>query len=182
MSDTTARAAVVTFFKNANITGLEQVYRDMPWFIDGSKWGMALNNGWGAICYVHIDQTQESRITFLGADLLGAPTGQKQIDMTVSLIVAYQFLIPTKGTDDVVEDMWVSPLDELLDAMRALLRSDPTLGTGAESAMADAPVFQAGQGENDIRQTRDLPRLDLLNGRVVSWNRIEFDLTQIITA
>ncbi len=182
MSDRKLRDALVTFLAEPALPGMQKVYRDMPWLLDGGEWNLAAQGGWGAIAYVHIDDAKESRITFGGENGEGMPTGQKRIDYTVSIVVAYQYVIPTTVPDGQDESAWVDPLDALLDALKDRLRSDPTLGIGSAASFADAAVFQAGQNDGDIRLTRDIPRLDRKAARVWSWSRVEFDAVQIITA
>ncbi len=168
MPDAALRSALVEFFAAPPITGIQHWYRDEPWFIQGGTWNLADNGGWGALAYVHIDRAQESRIT------IPVETGQKRIDYTVSLLIAYQYLIPSQVPEN-GEDSWVGPLDQIVDAVKDRIRSDPTAGTGQAGA-----VFQFGQGDNDIRHERDLPRRT--NGVIHNWTRLEVDVVEIITA
>lgn len=181
MGDTTVRAAIVAYLNAAAVTGIQKWYRDEPWFIQGGSWRLQNNGGWGALGFVHLDSAQENRVTFGGTDGL-SPTGSKSVTHTVSLMIQYQYLIPTNKAGS-SEDDWVGPIDTMIDAVKALIRADPTLGT---SAQGDArPIWEAGQSYNgapDIRQIRDLPVLDDKKSKILNWNRIEFEVIEMIQA
>ncbi len=181
MSEATVRAAIVKFFATPPITGIQDVYNDMPWFLDGGTWTLRDNGGWGSIAYIHLDSSAETRLTMGGANAQGTPTGQVNVLHTVSLVVQYQYLIPTNLPAGSREDAWIGPIDQIIDAAKTRIRSDPTFGTGAGGA-----IYQAGQGDGSggphIRQTRDLPVLDPNRSKVLNWNRLEFDVREIITA
>jgi hypothetical protein len=170
MGDATVRAAVRDWFQTAQIDGLQKVYLDLPWFLDGSIWPFEDGREWAAVAFVHIDTSNESRIT------VPALTGQKQINYTISLGLHYQYLIPAELGIGADVDDWVVGLDSILDGVKARLREDPNMGAAPNTG----PVWQQGQSNADIRLDRDLPILD--NGIVRSWNRVEFQLTEIITA
>jgi hypothetical protein len=177
MGDESTRAALVAFFSTPAITGIQKFYQDMPWFIDGKSWKLFANNGWGSIAFIHLDTAFEDRIAINGATAQGMPQGKKTVRHTVSIVIQYQYLIPPTMPTGQVEDAWVGPLDQTIDLVKARLRSDPAMGTGVGGV-----IFQAAQQQNDIRQTRDLPVTSPQGSKVMSWNRIEFDVTEIITA
>lgn len=173
MPASTVRAAVASWISGGNIAGLNTVYRAQPWFVDGQKWNLSAQLGSGAVGFVHILEEAERRLTFPAespANTSGV-VGEKEITYTLGFVVLYQYLIPT---DPASEDDWVDPLDTLLAAIKARLRSDPTLGTGGD------PIFEAAQDPNDCRTVHDLPRRD--SGTVQSWNVVEFHATEIIQA
>jgi hypothetical protein len=181
MGDTEVRAAIVDWFTGAGIAGLQDVYNDEPWFLDGGKWALKNNGGWGAIAFVHLDTASENRLVSGGANPQGTPTGQKRVLYTVSLVIQFQFLISSRLPEGVREDAWVAPIDTIIDRVKDRIRSDPTFGTGPGGV-----IFQAGQGDGSggphIRQTRDLPVTNQERTKVLNWNRIEFDAQSIITA
>lgn len=167
MSDSAVRLAIQDFFANPKIDGIQRVYRDVPWFLDGAQWEVYDQRGWAAVCAVHLRSSNESRVTLPWKD------GSKQVQHTVGMIIQYQYLIPTQFNFDEAEDSWVEGLDAIVDGIKDRIRSDYTMGH------SDV-IFQAGQDRNDIRIQRDVPIID--KGRVVSWNVIEFNVTEIIQA
>jgi hypothetical protein len=181
MGDTEVRAAVVDFFKAPAIPGIQGIYKDEPWFLDGGKWSLKDNGGWGAVGFVHLDTSNSHRIAVGGADANGTPTGQVMEMYTVSLVLQYKYLIPKQLADGMQEDAWVGPLDQIIDDVKTRIRSDPTFGTGPGGV-----IYQAGQGDGSggplIRQSRDLPVTNQQRTQILSWNRIEFDARSILTA
>lgn len=169
MSAATVRSAIATFLQPPAITGLEAVYLDQPWFVTGGAWQLTQNLGWGAIGWVHLDEESETRVT------VPAISGSKDVTYRVGLVVLYQYLIPSQLPAGAQEDVWVTYLDQILDNVKARIRSDPTLGTGQGGA-----VFQGGQGQRDITIRRDLPRRD--QGKVLSWQVVEFTVDEIVQA
>lgn len=165
MSAATVRAAIQAWTVGGNIAGLNAVYKAQPWFVDGQRWNLAAELGSGAVAFVHLAERAESRIT------LPALEGNKAITYTAGLVVLYQYLIPTEPAS---EDVWVDPLDAVLEAIVERFRADPTFGT------AGSPIFQAAQDPNDCRIVSDLPRRT--SGVVQSWNVVEFHCTEIIVA
>ena len=177
MSYAAVRAALVAWFEAANVTGLQQVYKDMPWFLDAAQWNITPARTWGAVGFIHIDSSSESRMT-VGAQnplKLADTVGLKQVNYVVSLGLQYQFLIPATLANGDEADVWVDGLDSLIDALKTRIRSDPL--QGASSSV----IFQAGQDDNDIRVESDLP-IHEPGVRVYSFHRIQFNLTEIITA
>ena len=167
MADGAVRKAVRDYLRTANITGLQSVYLDVPWFIDGARWDVYDTNGWAAVAAVHLNSSMESRITMPWKD------GSKQVNHTVAIILQYQYLIPSQFGYDESEDAWVTGLDSIIDGVKNAIRADYTLG-------APDIIFQGGQNNGDIRIIRDVPVVD--NGRVIAWNVLEFDVTEIIQA
>lgn len=168
MTDANVRAALRDFFQTPPLLGLQKVFLDEPWIIQGANWDVQSQSGWGAVAFIHLDTSHESRIT-LGA----AIGGSKQVDHTVGLVIQYQYLIPAALPDGTDEDAWVGPLDQIIDGVRTRIHSNPNAGN-------PAVVFQFGQDNNDIRVTRDLPKID--NGKIVVFTLVEFDVTEIIQA
>lgn len=167
MADGAVRKAIQQFFSSPEIDGIQRVYKDVPWFLDGARWEVYDQRGWAAVCAVHLTSSRESRVTLPWKD------GSKQVNHTVGMIIQYQYLIPTQFTFDEAEDSWIEGLDSIVDGIKNRIRSDYTMGN------TDV-IFQAGQNPNDIRIQRDVPIID--KGRIVSWNVVEFDVTEIIQA
>jgi hypothetical protein len=167
MSSAKVRDAIVQFLKEPAIPGIQNVYRDVPWFVDGAAWEIYSYDGWAAIACVHINSTNETRVT------LPFATGSKRVDHQVAVLIQYQYLIPNDLAPQEYEDSWVDGLDSVIDAVKERIRSNFTFNS-------NGVVWQAGEGQNDLSINRDVPRTD--NGRVHSWNVIEFSLTEIIQA
>ena len=167
MADGAVRVAIRNFFQSANIPGIQQVYLDVPWFIDGAQWDVLDGSGFAAVASVHLDTSSETRIT------LPWKTGSKQVNHTVGLILQYQYLIPSTFAPGEYEDAWVTGLDAIVDGVKNRIRSDYTFAS-------TNIIFQAGQNGNDVRVTRDVPVVDI--GKVVAWVVVEFNVTEIIQA
>jgi hypothetical protein len=155
------RAALRDFI--APTPGISQMFKDEPWLVTAEAW--ETEDGLpGTVAYVHIDDEHESRLT-----ITGSPETGKRIDYKVSIVILYQYTIPDEPGS---KDEWVDGLDDLLDALKARLRSDPTMGTGG------AVIWQAGQADGDLHITRDLPKLN--HGKVLSWNALQMDVTEML--
>jgi hypothetical protein len=173
MSSATVRQTIQTFFAGSTIPGVHKVYRAQPWFIDGEQWQLDTQLGSGSVAFVHLNNDSDTRITLPAPNTLNGPVGNKAVRYDVGLVLLYQYLIPSSLLTAVPEDDWTNPLDATIDGVKDAIRSAPNLG--------DATViFQAGQDPDGLRITRDLPRLD--NGKVLSWNVVEFTVLEIITA
>ncbi|TIH34972.1 hypothetical protein [Subtercola vilae] len=182
MADGAVRQAIYSWFNTASIPGLQKVYQELPWWIDGNDWVLTSDAWWGAIGIVHLEDSKESRLT-LGA----AAGGSKMVEHTVALIVRYQYEIPANLPAGQEEDAWVTPLDVIIDGIKDRIRSSPTLGTTVGNEFFPGPgqyangvVWQAGQDNDDIRVTRDMPLFD--DGRVWTWTRVDFNVREIIQA
>jgi hypothetical protein len=166
VSSAEVRSAIAAFFQTAEIPGLNKVHPAPPYWADGSEWDLKQQLGSGAIAGVHLVEDSESRIT------VPALTGQKQVEYLVGLMIFYQWLMP-KSLAPIDESAWSGPLDVIIDGVKARLRSDPNCG------VADT-VWQSAQEASDVHIIRDIPRS--LPGKVLSWNVVEFHVTEIITA
>lgn len=171
MSDATVRAALVTYLNAAAIPGIPKWYQDAPWIIQGNQWDFQ-PDGAGAVAYLHIDDVKESRITLPALTPLAAAAGNKRVDYTISFLILYKFLIPTQSVAG-TEDQWVAPLDTMIGQFKTAVRADPNAGT-------PSVIFEWGQSKDGIRHQRDLPVKN--RGYLQSWNRLEVDVTEIITA
>lgn len=177
MTYATVRQALVTYFAAQSITGLQHIYRDMPWYTEAAQWNITPGRTWAAIAFIHLDDSDESRITTTAR----TPTqpsnavGFKQVHYRISVGLQFQYMIPTElqGTDDA--DAWTDALDSLIDGIKTAIHADPNLGT-------PGVIFQAGQSNNDMRVQSDLPVYDAPNSRIYSFHRVSFDLSEIINA
>jgi hypothetical protein len=94
----------------------------------------------GAIMCVHLNDDTEKRLAIGG--ILDAP-------FSVSLFLYFLTLTPSAA--DAQADR-----DDLLEAVRARLRADPTLGMGINSG-SPTVVLQAGEGEAGIQTSTPPP-------------------------
>lgn len=167
MSASTITAAIQSFL--APTQGLTKLYKDAPWEMSGDNWQTAEMPGTPG--FIHLDNYTESRIA-----LGGEHGGKKQVDYVVSLVLLYQYLIPS-DLGNAAKDVWVDGLNTLLDAVVTRMRSDRSFGCGAAG-----PIFEAGNQDQGIQISRDLPHWDHGGGKVRSWVRVEFKVTEIVDA
>lgn len=167
MSAAAIRLQVATFFQNAAIPGLNRVYTAPPWWADGSNWQLSSQNGSGAIGALHIVHQDESRLT------VPWQTGSKRVEYVLGLMIFYQYIQP-QTTEPQSEDAWNAPLDVILDGIVEQLRSDQQCG------IPGGEVWQSSEDNPDVVIRRDIPRN--LPGKVLSWNVVEFHVTEIVTA
>lgn len=158
------RAAIVDRLMEPAIPGLTRVYRGLPVRFD--DWPIGVDTGWGAGGYIHIGDIAESRIAFGGEH-----GGLKRVTYQSALVVSMRWLYADHGPNNQT-DGWVDPLDELIADITTRIRSDRTLACGP-----DGPVWQAGEGENDIHTVIDDPRED--EGQVVVWFAVEFEVVEM---
>ena len=164
MSRATVRAAIQAFLSGTG--GITTLYKDAPWGMTGDNWQTA--NIPGTPGFIHLDHSGESR-TALG----GEHGGFKQVDYTVSLVLLYQYIIPP---DAASKDAWVDNLDSLLDNVVARIRSDRAFGTNG------TPIFEAGNQDQGIQISQDLPHWDQGAGKVRNWVRVEFKVSEWVAA
>lgn len=160
MGARSVRQAVRDFI--APTAGITSAFKDEPHYVSNDAWYTA-DGTHGTVAYVHIDSESESRLV-----ITGFPESGQQITYHVAIVVLYEYLIPD---DEASPDLWVEGLDDVLDALKARLRSDPHLGTGVNGV-----VWSAAQHEDTLSIARDLPKKD--GGIVRSWNVLQFQVTE----
>ena len=176
MSAYTVRQQLQAFLTTPAITGLNEVFLSEPLYIAGGAWNLAANQGWGAVGWPWITDEHEGRET------LGAPdprnnlvaAGLKTVTYKVSIMLLFQYLIPAQMGS---EDAWQKPLDDLIEGVKARLRSDPKAGTAAGLGNV---IFEQSQDPGDLTVTRDMPQRD--NGKVIVWQRIDTTVKEVINA
>lgn len=158
------------------VKGVAKVYRAMPWLIDGATWTPSAELGSGSVVFLHFPDKREQRVADPASSVSTSVVGVKQIDYQVAVCVLYQYLIPS-GTQAVQYDgdEWVGPLDSMLEQIEALIRADPTAGTGPGGV-----VFEMAQAPGDLTLPQDLPRR--LPGKVLSFQALHFTATEMIRA
>ena len=159
MGASSIRQAIQSYI--APTSGLTNTYLDEPHWVSNDAW--YTNGLHGTVAYVHLDRESEERLV-----INGVPTSGQQITYDVGLVLLYEYIIPT---DEASPDLWVVGLDQLIDALKARIRADPHLGTGPNGV-----VWSAGQDQNAIAISRDLPKVD--DGVVRSWNVLEFKVLE----
>lgn len=167
MGRATVRAAMQTFL--SGIQGITTLYKDAPWEMTGDNWQTASIPGTPA--FLHIDHSSESRIA-----MGGEHGGLKEVDYTVSLVLLYQYLIPS-DLGGANKDVWTDNLDALLDNVVNKIRSDRAFGV-----VGGTPIFEAGNQDSGIQISQDLPHWDEGGGKVRNWVRVEFKVTEIVPA
>lgn len=166
MGRATVRAALQSFL--TGITGITTLYKDAPWEMTGDNWQTATIPGTPG--FLHLDHSTESRIA-----MGGEHGGFKEVDYTVSLVLLYQYLIPS-DLGGANKDVWVDNLDALLDNVVNKIRSDRAFGTNG------SVIFEAGNQDQGIQISQDLPHWDQGGGKVRNWVRVEFKVTEIVAA
>ncbi|HWU23646.1 MAG TPA: hypothetical protein VN088_19060 [Nocardioides sp.] len=186
MSRATMRAALVEYLRGgclgpgASVPGVTKVYSAQPVFIDGSVFKLYQNLGSGSVLFLHFPDKGESRAADPAASVSTEVVGWKQVDYQVAVVVLYQYLIKTGSqAADLDGDEWVEPLDATLDGLEALLRADPTAGTGPDGD-GSGDVFEMAQSPGDLTLPQDLPRRG--PGGIQSWQAIHLTATEMIRA
>lgn len=101
---------------------------------------LTAGRGMGALMCVHLPQTTETRLAIGG--ILNRPYA----------VELYVFHLSTKPPSEDAQ----ADLDDLIDAIVARLRADPTLGMGPGSG-SPVVVIQAGEGERGITVNAAVP-------------------------
>ena len=194
MTDAVVRAAVTSFFQECIITdppqplqidGLSQVLMEFPWLLLQNQFDMKVATtpgAFGAVGIVHLVSRDESRLTVGATDptaqIPTMPTGSKMVSHKIGFVIVYQYLVPS-NLEGQWQDIWVMPLDNLIDGITAKIRSDPSFGTGSAGTGNTTTIWQGGQDQNDIRIVRDQAQTN--GGLITLWAAIEFDLDEIVT-
>lgn len=164
------RTAVLAWIKNS-APGITTYYRSMPSRIDAKKVFQGLGSGNGAAAIVHIAQSEEHReaITRLS---------WKRVTYSVEVYVLYR-QIPTgrkPGFEDPAEE-GQQKIDGIIDALKARLHLDPTLG---------GTVFSAGEGGEqrapDLHTVAGIPILDEEGTAIHTWTQLHMIVTEFIRA
>lgn len=190
MSIQTVRGAIAAYLNTGvggSIPGLNKIYRGQPTWIDPTRWWeLPAEAGTGTIGYLHLAKIDEDRIAE------PAVTGAKFVEYVVALVLICRYKIPPDGTDGVAYegDEWVDGQDVTIEAIKALIRADPTLGTsynapnppGVIYDQFPSAIWQAGQSQGDLSMVADPPYLDEDGGEVLTFQVLEFHATECITA
>lgn len=168
------------------LPGFNHCYAGQPTFIDPTKWWVLPPElGAGTIGYLHLALVDEDRIAYPAIE------GQKMVEYTVALVLIYRYAIPTGSVASQLEgDEWVDGWDSTVEALKALLRADPKLGTGPVSPPAGVPagdgsdvIWQAAQKQGDLRMSAgDMPVRDEDAGEIFNFAVLDFHATEVITA
>lgn len=189
MSQAAVRRAIADYL-NGGVPGLlpgfNHCYRGQPTFIDPTKWWVVpAELGAGTLGWLHLALVDEDRIAYPDIQ------GQKMVEYTVALPLIYRYPIPTGSQAVQLEgDEWVDGWDTTVDALKAMLRADPLLGTGPVNPPAGQPagngsgvIWQAAQTQGDLRMTAgDMPVIEETAGEIFNFGVLEFHATEVITA
>jgi hypothetical protein len=138
------RTAVAAYFAPPAVAGLAQMTRAKPRNVKSGAFGISATQRYGAIGWVYLEGEHEYRMS--------APSGagQKMVTYGVGLRVDFRSELSDTATA-------IDAYDDIIEAIKAHLRADPTLGTGPNGV-----VFQAGEGDlasaPDIEVISDLPQ------------------------
>lgn len=170
MSSASVRAQMLAFLSAQPVAYINRWYSAEPWYVAAERLDLAANNGTGAVAWLHITDESESR------SALPAVAGQKAITYKLAVVMLGVWVIPAGPTG---EDAYIGPVDDMIEAVKARLRSDPKAGTGAG---LDGVIFQQSQDPGDLAVQRNVPLLDPGGGALLIWQRIDTTVTEIITA
>jgi hypothetical protein len=196
MSLATVRGAIAAYLnfgtgtqtQDAAIPGLNKVFRAQPTFIDPTQWWILPPElGAGTVGYLHLAKVDEDRIAFPAVE------GQKMVGYIVVLVLIYRYQIPSGTQATPYEgDEWIDGQDETVEAIKAWIRKDPTLGTAQTTQGTGVPgviygqypgaIWEAGQDKGDLSMTADPPVRDEEGGEVLSFQILEFHAYEVITA
>lgn len=186
MSRSTVRAALYSYLVagctpgTGSVAGVSKVFRAMPWLIDGATWTPKADLGSGSVVFLHFPDKREERLADPAASVSTSVVGVKQIDYQVAVCVLYQYLIPSgQQATAMAGDEWVLDLDSMLEQLEALIRADPTAGTGPGGDNSGT-VFEMAQSPGDLSLPQDLPRR--LPGKMVSFQALHLTATEMIRA
>lgn len=175
MGRQSVRAALVDWFSPPGVAQLTKVFAGMPVWASGDTWEFDVSGTWAAIAYVHLAEDSEQRI-----GLGGPQSGEKMITYRVGIVLLGKYLVPNPVPLDADSSEWVTYADGLVDAVKARIRADRTLGTNGQV------IWQAGEGEGvntpDIVVQSDIPTLDPDGGVLHIWQAMTFTLYEVITA
>ena len=182
MSIADVRAALKAFFvagcaqSAGSVPGVSAVYGAIPWFVAGSQWQLSDEFGSGAIVFLHIEDRGEKRLSDPAEGFTPDVVGCKQVDYQVDLVVLYQYMIPSASQADAVpEDAWIGPLDATMQALKDLIHSDPTAGTGPQGV-----IFEMAQDDGDLKGSAPLPLRT--PAKIWTWPVLQFSVTEVIFA
>ena len=172
MSAGTVRAAIAAFMTNPLISGLGGFYQAEPFGAPGSTREPLTGGtpGAGALGFVWISEENEERQT------LPVLYGNKSVEYKVTIALLYRYARATNTGSDTF-DAWIHPLDDLVDAVKARIRSDPTFGQ-------PSVIFQAGQGpvgSNSVDLKTSWLKPVLVGQQIEAWVAIDLDVIEIIT-
>jgi hypothetical protein len=189
----TVRGAIAAYLTagigtSGPLPGLNKVYRAQPTFIDPTKWWILPPElGAGTVGFLHLAKSDEDRIAYPAVD------GAKLVEYVVALVLIGRYQIPSASQAVAYEgDEWVDAQDETIEAIKAWIRKDPCLGTAQTTQGTGAPgviygqypgvIWEAGQTQGDLSMNADPPIRDEDGGEVLTFQVLEFHVTEAITA
>lgn len=166
MGRRTVRTAVASYM-GSGVAGLNQVTRAKPRNVKPGSYGISTTRRFGAIGWLYIEGEHEHRMSS------PVVAGKKQVTYMVGLRVDFRSELSDTETG-------IDAYDDIIEAIKAKLRADPTLGTGPNGV-----VFQAGEGDlagaPDIEVIADEPQ-ESSHTTTTIRSVVRFMLVEIITA
>lgn len=159
MSRASVRAGIVSFLSTPQIAGLAQVYPSYPGQLGEQALGLSAGNGSGAYAIVDLGDDSEVRIA-----VGGLTAGIKHVTYKVMIGLFFASFKPALQA--------MADYDTLLDALKARIRSDRTLG---------GSVWQAGEGAGDLHTAADVPRANAKGGLTI-WSALSVDVIEEIVS
>jgi len=173
VSRATVRAAIATFLQDANIVGLNGIYKAEPRFYAGEQLDAAADTGVAAWAWVELGESSEDRLSVPAMWPGQTGAGDKAVHYEVAILVQYQYLVPQQTAAPVTVDGWVDGEDAIIQAIKDRLHSDPALG-------APGVILVSGQENRSLQVTADSPVVE--PAKVLSNRAITFRITEIIQA
>lgn len=132
MSAKTVRAAIASFLQQADTPGLNLISKTMLMETPAEQ-AVAKGNA-GAAGYIWLI-THSETVASTGLPSNIQPSGWRIIAYQAALIFDYYVLTPSTS-----DDSWTDGLDDMVQAIKVALRSDPNIGTYGQG---DCTIFSA---------------------------------------
>ena len=150
MSRASVRAGIAAFLSPPNVAGLNEVYPSLPVVQPGEMFFSQPGQKSGAAAFIFIEHERERRMS------LPAYRANKMVVYEVAVVVNF-FWITAGGVGGMAQDPGVQAMeayDSIVDALKARIRSDLTMGGTFFSAGDGAEL-----GQDDLQLDSDLPVL-----------------------
>jgi hypothetical protein len=177
LSRSTVRAGIATWIDQGAIVGLNKLRRSEPINFWGPEF-IPDGDLSGSVAYVHIDVESEHRISGPAQQPGVSPpsgAGWKEVTYSAALVIMFRSVRQDENGEDDPGELAMDDFDDQIEAIKARVRSDNTLG---------GVVFSAGEGgargQDDMTVRADMPVRS--KGTVHIKAVIEFVVTEWIQA
>jgi hypothetical protein len=167
MSRKLVRQAIAAYFAPPVVDGLSRVFTAPPRRVSGTDYFTAVGAGTqtGAVAFPFIEAEDEELIA-----LTGTSSAKKRILYQAALRVEF-------ASDQAKAEAAMDDHDDIIDAIKALLRADATMQAGGV-------IFQAGLGDTmgakDIHVVSGMPKPIRKTGRLIVWTTVRFLVVEMI--